>query len=114
MLAVVSYRLPRINSDIDTLIDEFHTNIVGDYWPPERRHVDNAYSDIPFLLREIPAPSLQIEHHWTLDEFMGYLQSWSASIYFEKEINQNPVNLITVNLGKLWGSTEKRSIFVGL
>ena len=102
VLAVVSYQLPRITPDIDTIIDNFHHDIVGTYWPPERRHVDNGYRDIPFPLQEISLPSFQIEHDWTLEQFLGYLQSWSAVVYYEKERQQNPIDLIRGELGTLW------------
>jgi len=106
VLAVVSYQLPRIKPDIDAVTDEFHRDILGEYWPPERCHVDNAYGDIPFPLEEIPSPGLQMLHNWTLDEFLGYLQSWSAVARFEKEKQQSPIDLISMKLGTLWGEFE--------
>jgi SAM-dependent methyltransferase len=108
VLATVCYQLPRINTDINAIIDLFHADIIGDYWPAERRHVDTAYRDIPFPLQEIPSPALHIEHDWTLDQFLGYLRSWSAVVYFEKEHKRNPTELIKMNLSALWGELGSR------
>jgi len=102
VLAVVSYQLPRINPDINAIIDGFHGDILGNYWPAERRHVDTAYKDIPFPLQEISPPSLKIEHDWTLAQFLGYLRSWSAVVHFEKEQKQNPIDLVKSDLSALW------------
>ena len=106
ILAVISYQLPRISTEIDDLIDQFHQNIVGNFWPPQRAHVDSAYRDIPFPLKELPAPEVKMEVDWTLTQFLGYLQSWSAVVYFEKEKRQNPLDLIHSELHKLWGEQE--------
>jgi SAM-dependent methyltransferase len=106
VLAAVSYQLSRINPDIDAVVEEFHNDIIGTYWPPERRHVDNGYRDIPFPLQELSPPSFQIEHDWTLEQFLGYLHSWSAVVYYEKEKHQNPIDLIRKELGTLWDETD--------
>ncbi len=106
VLVVVSYQLPRINPDIDAIIDGFHSDILGKYWPPERRHVDTAYRDIPFPLQEITPPWLEIEHDWTLTQFLGYLRSWSAVVQFEKEQKQNPIDLIKSDLSALWPAAD--------
>lgn len=108
VLAVASYQLPRIKPDIDAIIDELHHDIIGAYWPPERCHVDNAYRDIALPLAEIPSSGWQMEHNWTLAEFLGYLQSWSAVVYFEREQHQNPVDLIKRKLGGLWGEADSK------
>jgi SAM-dependent methyltransferase len=108
VLSVVSYQLPRINADIDTLIDEFHHLTLGHYWPAERRHVDNAYRDIPFPLLALPPPSLQMEQYWTLTQFLGYLRSWSAVVYFGKEKKRNPIDFISKQLSTLWGDADKQ------
>lgn len=108
VLAIICYQLPRINHDIDIIIDRFHQEIVGAYWPDERRHVDTAYKDIPFPLNEITPPTLRIEHRWTLDQFIGYLRSWSAVVYFEKELKRNPIDIVKIDLRTLWGKIETR------
>ena len=111
ILAVISYQLPRINTDINAIIDEFHHGTLGQYWPAERQHVDYAYAGISFPLQEIPSPTLIMEHDWTLDQFLGYLRSWSAVVYFEEEQKQNPIELIRKKLTSTW-KTEDQKMFI--
>ena len=106
ILAVISYQLPRISTELDALIDHFQQNIVGNYWPPQRVYVDSAYGDIPFPLLELPSPNLKMEDDWTLNQLLGYLRSWSAVVYFEKEKGLNPLDLIHTELYKLWGERD--------
>jgi SAM-dependent methyltransferase len=39
LLAVWSYEKFRVDAAVDAVIDRFYTEVVGDYWPPERRYV---------------------------------------------------------------------------
>ncbi|MGI9263346.1 MAG: class I SAM-dependent methyltransferase, partial [Gammaproteobacteria bacterium] len=54
LIAVCSYSLARIDSRIDSIVDHFYGDVLGDYWPAERRHVDTHYLDLPFPFEQIP------------------------------------------------------------
>lgn len=49
------------------------------YWPPERALVAAEYRTIPFPFPELPAPTLALEHRWSLDALLGYASTWSAA-----------------------------------
>lgn len=110
LLAVFSYSLPRLSPEIDKIIDTFHFQVLAEYWPAERVHVDNAYADLSFPLDRLPAPEMTLQHHWKLDEFLGYLSSWSAvAIYREKQL-QDPLGPLREELEKYWPDSELVSI----
>jgi ubiquinone/menaquinone biosynthesis C-methylase UbiE len=54
-LAVWTYGLASVEPQIDAVVRHFYSDVVGSYWPPERRWVESAYRDLPFPLREISA-----------------------------------------------------------
>ena len=60
-------------------MQDFHTNIVGGYWPPERRWVDLCYQGMPFPLRDIATPGFEIRLEWTRADLLAYLRTWSAT-----------------------------------
>lgn len=45
---------------------------------------------------------------WNLDEFMGYLHTWSATQRFQKENEQNPLDIVYRLLVKARGDPETR------
>ena len=48
-------------------------------WPPERSHVDQRYADLPFPGISHPIPAdFSIAVHWTTDELLGFISTWSA------------------------------------
>jgi len=78
LVALISYGVFRIDTHLDPLLLGFHRGTLGDYWPAERRLVEDGYRAIAFPFREIAAPDLAIQVEWSLPDFLGYLGTWSA------------------------------------
>lgn len=91
------------NEEINDLVQHFRTATVGEYWPPERRHVDNRYTDIPFPFEEIPTPPYTLSKLWTLPQLLGYLRSWSATGRYVAMFEDDPVLALADQLSPLWG-----------
>ena len=107
-LVLWCYGLSRINPAIDQVVQHYYTNIVGPYWPPERRFIDEKYQTIPFPFVEFPAPEFYMKAEWDLNEFMGYLHTWSATQRFQQKNEQNPLDIVHRLLVKTWGEPQTR------
>ena len=108
VLALWCYGLCRINPEIDRVVQHYYTNIVGPYWPPERRYLDEKYETLPFPFAELPAPEFYMKAEWNLNEFMGYLNTWSATQRFQQKNEQNPLDMVRRLLVKTWGDPQRR------
>lgn len=106
VLAVWCYSLLNINGLIDNTLSRFHTEIVGKYWDKERKYVDEKYQTIPFPFEEIPVPELYIKTNWSLEQLVGYLNSWSAVQHYINKEGTNPVDIILPELRKNWADGE--------
>jgi SAM-dependent methyltransferase len=106
VLAVWAYNYLRISPEIDAVLHRYHDEIVGPFWPPERKIVGRGYRDLPFPFAEIAAPDLCIETRWTLAHLLGYLSTWSATQRYRAEKGQDPLTLIENDLVALWGNAE--------
>jgi len=106
VIAVWCYGLHRISPDVDTIVDEFYQNIVGEYWPPERLHIESGYRDIPFPFKELSVPDFKMMAQWNLDELMGYLGTWSATQHYIQDKNSDPRGLILTALEKAWANPK--------
>lgn len=93
---------------IDELVDDFYRNVVGPYWPPERRLIEEDYRTIDFPLREIAAPKFDMQAQFTLERLVGYLRTWSATQRFLKERGSDPVTPLEQKLAPLWATGEPR------
>ena len=92
LLALVGYHLLKIDEPTDDIINHLYRNILGEYWDPERRHVDAAYTSLPFPFLEIDFPPMDMTYAWTLDHLLGYLGTWSAVQHFTKKNGVSPVD----------------------
>ncbi len=111
VLCLVGYGRVEIAGEIDRIVDDFYFNIIGKYWDEERHYIDEGYKTIPFPFEEINAPSLSTRHMWSLDHFLGYLNTWSAVKHFIKKNSFNPVKEIEPGLRKFWGVEEREVCF---
>jgi SAM-dependent methyltransferase len=110
LLAVWSYEKFRVDAAVDAAIDRFYTEVVGDYWPPERRYVAQGYRTLPFPWREEAVPAFRLEADWTLDETMGYLATWSAVQRCKDQLGRDPLPELRPQLAALWPPTGTRRL----
>src|SRR5215212_214493 len=57
VLAAWTYSLTEISPEIDPLIDQYYSEIVGGYWPERIRYLEERYETIPFPFEEITPPT---------------------------------------------------------
>ncbi len=104
MIGVWTYGIPRLNDvNLDPLMQKFYWEIVGEFWPPERRYVEDGYRSIEFPFTEIVAPSLSMRETWTLPQFLGYLRSWSSVGRYVDARGEDPVVKAEEMLAPFWG-----------
>lgn len=114
ILAIWGYSLLSIDPEIDKLIMDFYTSVVGKYWDQARKLVDGKYRDIPFPFETIPSPEFQIKVNWTIDHLAGYLTSWSATQKYIEVHSVNPVPDLIEKIKDFWKSGENKQAFFPL
>jgi SAM-dependent methyltransferase len=105
VLAVWGYSVCSVNVAIDAIFTDFYKDTVGPYWDSARKMVEDEYEGMPFPFVEIASPKFSIEVNWTLEEFGGYLTTWSATQKFIKDKNFNPVPDVVEKLKPHWNNT---------
>jgi SAM-dependent methyltransferase len=108
VLAAWCYGLHRVTPGIDALVDRFYEDVLGPYWPPERRHIESGYRTLPFPFTELAVPSFSVERRWRLDEYLGYLGTWSAVQRYRAARGHDPLALLAVQLSRRWGAPGER------
>ncbi len=108
LLAVWCYGLARIEQSVDAVLDRFYREVVGSYWPPQRRWIDNAYGDIPFPFPMETAPSFEIRKQWDLDELCAYVSTWSATKQYIRSVGNDPITALRTALSAPWGEETRK------
>lgn len=108
IFAATSYTFLRIAPDIDRITDAFWTDVVGPYWSPRIKLLENHYTDISFPFEEMQGPSFTIEMRWALNDLEGYFHTWSATQKFMKVRGYDPLEDIRGELHRLWGDPKAK------
>jgi SAM-dependent methyltransferase len=103
LLAVWNYPRPQfVDAELDRRFLAFYSQVVGPYWPPERRHIESGYRTLPFPFEEIAAPEFALELSWNLEQVAGYVSSWSATARYRKALGTDPVPMLRDSLAPAW------------
>src|SRR6266496_3944200 len=78
VFAASAYNLLHVEPAIDEVVNRYYYEVVGPFWPPERKLVEN-FADLPFPFHKVDAPKFEMTAQWSLDHLLGYLGTWSAT-----------------------------------
>jgi SAM-dependent methyltransferase len=90
------------NSELQRLTNIFYHSMVGPYWPPERRLVEEGYRSLSFPFFEFEAPVFEMHAEFTLERFLGYVRTWSATQRFTRAQGFDPVEKLAEELAPYW------------
>jgi SAM-dependent methyltransferase len=103
LLAIWSYGNVDVTPAIDALVADFSRDVVGPYWPRERRHVDEGYRELELPFPAIEAPPFEMRTRWDAAAMLGYLDTWSAVRRCRTRTARDPLRLLAGPLADAWG-----------
>lgn len=111
VLAVWCYETFTTAPALDAVVGHFYHDVIGSYWPPERRWIESGYADLVLPFPRMVAPALELAVDWHLDELMGYLGTWSAVARYRADRGDDPLPPVRAALAAVWGDpTETRRV----
>lgn len=110
VLSIWGYGKSLVNEDIDLLFNDFHLKKLEMYWDPERDHIEAEYEDLELPLQRVNHPQFNIEVFWTREQYINYIQTWSAVKHFKKANGFDPTLVLAKEFELLWPDDEVRKI----
>ncbi|GAA4322790.1 class I SAM-dependent methyltransferase [Pontixanthobacter gangjinensis] len=107
LIAILGYGLFSSKPATNLVIEYFYNEIIGPYWDPERKYLDEAYKSIPFPFEEIETPGLIQSYNWSIEHLVGYLRTWSAVKHYERKNGKDPVEFIEKDLRTSFGKSNE-------
>lgn len=107
VLGVWCYELCNVDRDCDAVIARLYTDIVGPFWPEERRLIEERYAGIEFPGTAVSAPHFEMTLRWGAADMLGYLRTWSACQRYRREHGHDPVARIEDELRRNWGAAQR-------
>jgi SAM-dependent methyltransferase len=103
VLAIWCYGKCTVSVEVDRLVRDFSRDVVGPYWPRERRHVEEAYRDLAPPFPPLAAPAFEMRARWDATAMLGYLDTWSAVSRCRTRTGREPLELLAGPLTGAWG-----------
>lgn len=110
VLAVWSYDFCQVDAAVDALTMHLYSDVLGDYWPVERRLVETRYRGIKFPFSRLDVPQFRMRLGWRRAQFEAYLYSWSAAQRYRRERQADPVALIQPELAAAWPDGVEKKV----
>ncbi len=111
IIAAWCYGIPTVSNDVNEIVNHFHYKTLNNYWVAENRLVEKEYTTIPFPFQKINAPDYFYEKQMTLYDFIGYLNTWSATQRFIIENKINPTDELFHKLLSVWtNANEEKTV----
>jgi SAM-dependent methyltransferase len=102
VIAAWAYGTPSVSPQVDKILLHYHDVTLNDYWQTENRYVEKGYQTIPFPFVAINTPQFSCERSMNLQDFIGFLNTWSATQRFISKNQHNPTEQVQNELQKVW------------
>ena len=107
LFAAWCYANCSVTPAVDAVIARLYDDVLGAYWPPERRLVDDGYASMALPFPSIDAPAFKMRVDWNTAQFLAYLSSWSAAQRHLKATGEDAIAAIANDIRAAWGDPEQ-------
>lgn len=110
-IALITYGILDVDEEIAAVVQRFYRDVIGPYWPPGRKHVEDGYRSFAFPFEEIvTSPKFAMTAAYTLREFLGYVATWSAFGQAAKVLGTGPAEEFREELSSSWGDAQRQRV----
>jgi len=120
IFAAWAYTWPHVSKEIDDLVQTKLLDVIEGYWQSnnqmairaitQRQMAWNGFIDVPFPFLEIESPGFIMVSHWNLDQFLSYLETWSATRSCMENRGNDFFITLSNSLKKIWGNTGDKRV----
>lgn len=83
-------------------LQRFVSETLGPHWPPQFATVLSQYRHIAFPFEKLPTPTFYAREVWTLEQFVGHIQTWSGYVRARQATGEEPIRHIEEPLRRWW------------
>jgi SAM-dependent methyltransferase len=113
ILLVTAYGWSGVSPEFDAEQQRIVIDPIEPYWPPQNQLIMRGYRDLAFPFELIEMPPMSIEVRWTLDQYVDYMGTWTAT---RRLLEKQPGFLANARaeLRKAWPGNEARKVTMPL
>jgi ubiquinone/menaquinone biosynthesis C-methylase UbiE len=106
VVAAWTYHVAHVDPPLDAILGAFYRDVVGRYYPPAVRLVDERYSGIELPGEELAAPSFQASVRWDARQVARFVRTWSVVPTFIEATKRDPVPALEAEIEAAFGGPD--------
>jgi len=110
IVAAFAYTHSRVTPEIDAVVRHFHDVTVGPYWAPEHHLIHAGYRSLAMPIRELAPPAFEICERWSLEQYRGFLRTWSSTQRLIADGGEDRVVGFEAALAAAWGREDTQPV----
>jgi SAM-dependent methyltransferase len=114
VFAAWGYDRMAVSHTFDAALERHVLDVLAGAWPAQNRLLWNGYRDVPMPFEPIEAPPFHIDVHWTLEQLIAYVGTWSASKRMLGESRPGWLGELRDQLSPAWPGTGPTRITMPL
>ena len=106
VVAAWTYHVAHVDPPLDEILGAFYRDVLGPYYPPNVRLVDERYSGIALPGEELAAPSFHASVRWNAKQVAGFVRTWSVVPLFVEAEKFDPVPALEAQVEAAFGGPD--------
>ena len=107
LFAAWTYAGCSVSPQVDGVVARLYDGVLGAYWLPERKLVDEGYASLALPFGPVQIPAFEMRVDWNAAQMLAYLSSWSAAQRYHAATGGDAVADIAEALRSAWGDPEQ-------
>lgn len=114
VIALLGYDWARVSPEVDRQLHERLLTQILPFWPPQVKYLQRGYRDLPFPFARIEAPTFRIEMSWTAEQYLAYVETWSATRAYIAKHGRGILDNTLQGLRATWRGEGARTVTMPL
>ncbi|EGQ8181214.1 TPA: methyltransferase domain-containing protein [Vibrio parahaemolyticus] len=110
VFAAWGYTWPSVDPAVDRVFKESILKVIEPYWAPQNRLLWEHYENIDIPFSRLPAPKIEMQASLTLDEFISFICTFSATRRCIDDIGDSFIKHAHLEFSKVWGQEADKRI----
>jgi len=101
-----TYHVAHVDPPLDAILWRLYKDVLGPYYPPNVRLVDERFAGIELPGRELAAPSLHATVHWSARQVAQFAASWSSVPGYIAATHRDPIPELATDVAAAFGGPD--------
>jgi SAM-dependent methyltransferase len=101
-----TYHVAHVDPPLDAILWHFYRDVLGPYYPPNVRLVDDRFAGINLPGRELAAPALHSTVRWSASQVAQFAASWSSVPGYIAATHTDPIPGLEAEVAAAFGGPD--------